>query len=161
MSKLGTERLISNLKLSATACCRIGKSTRPGGHTQRTRAWASGDQHQPHMQPPVQRRSADPHRPTVHSARTAFPRRGHTPATATASALASTSGGRHTGAAPQRHPNHPALEDTNSARLCHVDYCTFCGESNHRSHNCRYGMYVRCFQCHRDGHIQKFCDYYR
>ena len=30
LSKLGTERLIENLKLNDTACCRIGRSQRPG-----------------------------------------------------------------------------------------------------------------------------------
>ena len=111
---------------------------------------------------PVRRPSADlePSRPPVQPARTAFPHHGHTLAIGTTSALASTSGATHTGAAPQRHPNYPALEDTNSARFGHVDYCTYCGESNHRSHNCHYGMHVRYFQCHRDGRKQKFCDYY-
>ena len=34
LSKLGTERLINNLKLTKTTCCRIGRTQRPGGEPQ-------------------------------------------------------------------------------------------------------------------------------
>ena len=34
LSKLGTERLINNLKLAKTTCCRIGRTQRPGGEPQ-------------------------------------------------------------------------------------------------------------------------------
>ena len=133
LSKAG---LISNLKLNAMACCRIGRSPRPGGDPQHSKAWAPGDQHQPHRQPPVWLRPG--------------PR---------------SSGGRRMDAPPQRHSSHHdhGQNDVSVSRIGHRDhnYCTFCGESNHRCHVCRYGMPVRCFRCHRDGHKQNFCDDYR
>ena len=36
LSKLGTERLISNIKLNSLACFRIGRSQRPGGEARHT-----------------------------------------------------------------------------------------------------------------------------
>ena len=41
-----------------------------------------------------------------------------------------------------------------------ISHCDFCGETNHRRHVCRYGMPVTCFQCHRTGHKEKFCELY-
>ena len=46
------------------------------------------------------------------------------------------------------------------ANDAHAGHCTYCGETNHRSHVCRFGMPVNCFRCHRQGHKEKFCDYY-
>ena len=37
-------------------------------------------------------------------------------------------------------------------------FCTYCGEENHRSSSCKYGQPLTCFLCKCDGHKTKFCD---
>ena len=122
----------AGLKLNATACCRIGRSPRPGGDPQHSKAWAPSDQHQPHRQPPVWLRPG-PRRSPAQS--TTAERLRHTPVRPPHT---SSSGGRRMDAPPQRHSSHHdhGQNDVSVSRIGHRDrdYCTFCGESNHGSH---------------------------
>ena len=146
LSKLGTERLIGNLKLTM-ACCRIGRTSQPGGEPQRS---------QPRATPHGGATSRGAHGPPAQKPATANPTRHE----------------RHFRNKPPSLPRYRRSDQRNSfipsdtpsdpkINNSQIKYCMFCGESNHRNHVCRFGMPVTCFRCHREGHKEKFCEYYR
>ena len=159
LSKKGTIRLIENLKLQSAACCRIGMSARPGGETQLATpaakpTWPGNTQapwearRQLVRHPPQRTQSSTPGGdPRVRS----FPGGDRRPARR--------DDGRRAGQAGRNHNpfdrKATAYNDSMNTR-----YCNFCGEENHRDGVCRFGMPVKCFLCHHEGHKQKFCNLY-
>ena len=160
LSKLGTERLISNLKLSKTACCHIGRTQRPGGEPQRQR-WSAdharsgpmkGVSQRPRFEgisgsfpPPAAPVSSRTGRPLYVNRR---PWQSRDKAWPPPQQQNSRHYKTETLASEGNH-----FEGTNNVN---VPYCTFCGETNHRSYVCRFGMPVNCFRCHRQGHKKSF-----
>ena len=152
LSKLGTERLINDLKLTKTACCRIGRIQRPGGEPHR-KQWSPDHAREGHgtqhtAQRPGFPRPADSDRPRPNRR----PRQSRD----------------KTGPLSQQRNARPSQRKTfvtegtysEGANNAYAGHCTYCGETNHRSHVCHFGMPVNCFRCHIQGHKEKFCNYY-
>ena len=123
LSKLGTERLIENLKLNDTACCRIGRSQRPGFDSQHkhSRPWrgtepaASGGHHRTGQQASHQASSNRP-------AETQY--------------QASKSRTRPPGGKGQVHYGRNSSSHTRTNDISHQNFQSngfrhFCGESSH------------------------------
>ena len=138
LSKLSNERLISNLKLSSSESCRIGRSQRPGGDPQRPKPWT--------MTPASRMQAPGADQPRRHQDR------------APASHPSSVNDCHATtGARGYFQRNHGPTERGPQTNFCkknstYSNYCQFCGEGNHRHHVCRFGMPVVCYRCHKGGH---------
>ena len=152
LSKLGTERLIENLKLNDTACCRIGRSQRPGLDPQQkhSRPWRGTEPVAPGRHHRTGQRAS-------HQASSNRP--------AATQYQASKSRTRPPGGKGQVHYGRNSSSHTRTNDISHQNiqsngFCHFCGESNHLRHVCHYGMPVTCFRCHRTGHKEKFCELY-
>ena len=50
------------------------------------------------------------------------------------------------------------LQNVNVNHTQTGQFCTYCGEENHRSSSCKYCQPLTCFFCKCDGHKAKFCD---
>ena len=146
LSKLGTERLISNLKLSSSASCRIGRSQRPGGDPQRPKPWTTTPASRTQAPGAAQPRRHQDRVPASHPS--------------SVNDRHATTGGR--GYFKRNHGSTERGPKTNFGinNSTHSNYCQFCGEGNHRHHVCRFGMPVVCYRCHKGGHKEKFCDFY-
>ena len=146
LSKLGTERLISNLKLSSSASCRIGRSQRPGGDPQRPKPWTTTPASRTQAPGAAQPRRHQDRVPASHPS--------------SVNDRHATTGGR--GYFQRNHGSTERGPKTNFGinNSTYSNYCQFCGEGNHRHHVCRFGMPVVCYRCHKGGHKEKFCDFY-
>ena len=147
LSKLGTERLINNLKLAKTTCCRIGRTQRPGGDPSAPSQAAKRPT--PGGISESLRRPAGPvsNRPMRHNRRPMQSRDNARPPSQQQNSR-------------RFNPETFVTDATHFEGANDVRHCTYCGEMNHRSHVCRFGMPVNCFRCHRQGHKEKFCKYY-
>ena len=158
LSKLGTERLINNLKLAKTTCCRIGRTQRPGGEPQ-LKQWSADHARSAPSQAAKRpkpggisesfRRPAGPvsGRPMRHNRRPMQSRDNARPPSQQQNSR-------------RFNPETFVTDATHFEGANNVRHCTYCGEMNHRSHVCRFGMPVNCFRCHRQGHKENFCKYY-
>ena len=158
LSKQGTIRLIDNLKLQSAACCRIGRSARPGGDTQSAAPTTKPPtapvqapwevRRQLVRNPPRHKRSSTP----GGDPRPRFFPGGEGPARR----------GEDKRARRPVHATHNKFDRKSAAHhdSMNLRYCSFCGEENHREGVCRFGMHVKCFLCNHEGHKQKFCEFY-
>ena len=158
LSKLGTERLINNLKLAKTTCCRIGRTQRPGSEPQCPQ-WSAGHARSGPAQDTAIRHRTDrlaqsfPRTGGPGSGRPMHPNRRPRQSRDKAWPPSQQWNPRST------KPETLASKSTHiaDANYVYVQHCTYCGETNHRNHVCRFGMPVNCFQCHRQGHkVKKF-----
>ena len=151
LSKLGTERLIENLKLHDTAYCRIGRSQRPGLDPQQkhSRPWRGTEPAAPGGHHRTGQRAS-------HQASSNRPAATQYQASKSRTKPPGGKGPVHYG----RNSNHTRTNDISHQNIQSNGFCHFCGESNHLRHVCRYGMPVTCFRCHRTGHKEKFCELY-
>lgn len=156
LSQCGTNRLISNLKLSTVASCRFGRSQRPGGEIatpsgqDRARRQASAGQ--------PRRPQHERARPQHERATNGTQPRWLTDRTPVSERRDYSSG--HAKTYDYRQPARGHSTPGDNSMYSPMNCCDFCGESNHRRHKCRFGMPVRCHHCHEVGHKEKFCGHY-
>ena len=151
-SKLGTERLIENLKLNDTACCRIGRSQRPGLDPQEkhSRPWRGTEPAAPGGHHRTGQRAS-------HQASSNRPAATQYQASKSRTRPPGGKGPVHYG---RNSSSHTRTNDISYQNIQSNGFCHFCGKSNHLRHVCRYGMPVTCFRCHRTGHKEKFGELY-
>ena len=156
-----TERLINNLKLTKTTCCRIGRTQRPGSEPQRPQ-WSAGHA----RSEPAQDTAI---RPRTDRLAQSFPRIGGPGSGRPMHPNRRPRQSRDKAWPPSKQWNprstKPEIFASKSTHIAdanyvYVQHCTYCSETNHRSHVCRFGMPVNCFRCHRQGHKEKFCEHY-